>query len=197
MKSTCSTCGTTYRIDPVKVPRSGIRARCSNCEGVFRVTRESADIPGSAGVAQSDEAGAVAVGATSSSAPEAEFGERSPAAENVVEPVSSVAETAEPQEEEQTGSAGESAPIDSPFGIADPQIRARRLARALVSDIVVYHPEKREASLRSRTLRVDFQDEIRKSWNEYVAQVGEPMARGTPYFREALNEILAGGERVF
>jgi hypothetical protein len=27
--------------------------------------------------------------------------------------------------------------------------------------------------------------------------VGEQLARGTPYFREALNEILAGGRQLF
>ena len=40
-------------------------------------------------------------------------------------------------------------------------------------------------------------EEIRKSWDEYVAQVGEQLARSTPYFREALNEILARGQQVF
>ena len=66
-----------------------------------------------------------------------------------------------------------------------------------MSDIVVYHPERRTRSLRQGTLRQEFREEIRKSWDEYVAQVGEQLARGTPYFREALNEILAGGSAVF
>ena len=83
------------------------------------------------------------------------------------------------------------------FGVADPHGKARRLARALVSDIVVYHPERRERATAAGTLRQEFRDEIRKSWDEYVAQVGDPLARGTPYFREALNEILAGGNAVF
>ena len=83
------------------------------------------------------------------------------------------------------------------FGVADPQSKARRLARALVSDIVVYHPDRRERGLRDGTLRQEFREEIRKSWEEYSTQVGDQMARGTPYFREALNEILAGGEPVF
>jgi hypothetical protein len=83
------------------------------------------------------------------------------------------------------------------FGSADPSSRARRLARALISDIVVYYPERRERSMRSGSLRQEFREEIRKSWEEYTAQVGDQMARGTPYFREALNEILAGGEPIF
>lgn len=83
------------------------------------------------------------------------------------------------------------------FGAADPQTKARRLARALISDIVVYYPERRERGLRDGTLRTEFREEIRKSWEEYATQIGDEMARGTPYFREALNEILAGGEALF
>lgn len=88
-------------------------------------------------------------------------------------------------------------PRPHPFGRRDPDERARRLARALVSDIVAYFPDRRERALRAGTLRTEFREEIRKSWEEYVAQVGEDMAKRTPYFRAALNEILAGGQHVF
>lgn len=83
------------------------------------------------------------------------------------------------------------------FGAKDPNARAQRIARALVSDIVAYHKPKVEASLAAGTMRSDFREEIMKSWEEYVAQVGLELARGTPYFRNALNEILARGRQVF
>jgi hypothetical protein len=83
------------------------------------------------------------------------------------------------------------------FGRTDPTERAQRLARALVSDIVAYYPDKVKESRRNGTLRGDFREEILKSWEEYVAQVGAERAKGTPYFREALNEILAQGQHVF
>ncbi|HEX8831950.1 MAG TPA: hypothetical protein VF705_12330, partial [Longimicrobium sp.] len=73
----------------------------------------------------------------------------------------------------------------------------RRLARALVSDIVTYHPERRDQALANGTLKREFMDEIKKSWEEYVAQVGPELSRGTPHFRDALNEILAKGQTVF
>jgi len=85
----------------------------------------------------------------------------------------------------------------SPLGRKDPNARAERLARALVSDIVAYHPERRDRSLAEGTLRAEFRDEIMKSWEEYVAQVGMPLAKSTPYFREALNKILAKGQQLF
>jgi predicted Zn finger-like uncharacterized protein len=83
------------------------------------------------------------------------------------------------------------------FGPQDPDTRARRLARALVSDIKVYNPDKWEESRAEGTLRKEFRDEILKSWEEYVEQVGDDMAKKSPYFRDALNDILAGGDRVF
>jgi hypothetical protein len=85
----------------------------------------------------------------------------------------------------------------NPFMVQDPKQKARRLARALVSDLVVYHPEKRQQGLRDHTLPQLFKDEIEKSWQEYVEQVGADLARSTPFWTEALNEILGGGNKVF
>ena len=97
-----------------------------------------------------------------------------------------------------SASDSEAAPRAKPvFGSRDPNARALRIARALVSDIVAYHPERREKALASGTLRAEFREEIMKSWEEYVAQVGQELAKSTPYFRQSLNEILAQGQNVF
>jgi predicted Zn finger-like uncharacterized protein len=85
----------------------------------------------------------------------------------------------------------------NPFLSQDPSLKARRLARALISDMVVYHPGKRQEGLRDGNLKELFEDEIKKSWEEYAEQVGRDLAESTPFFREALNEILAGGRQVF
>lgn len=87
--------------------------------------------------------------------------------------------------------------FSNPFLQQDPSTRARRLARALVSDLVVYHPEKRQRGLAEGNLKDLFAEEIRKSWEEYTEQVGEDVATTTPYFTEALNEILAEGRALF
>jgi hypothetical protein len=76
-------------------------------------------------------------------------------------------------------------------------VKARRLARALVSDLVVYHPAKRRDGLRDGSLKLLFEEEIQKSWEEYVDQVGTELANATPFFTDALNEILADGRPVF
>lgn len=85
----------------------------------------------------------------------------------------------------------------NPFLAQDPAAKARRLARALISDMVVYHPGKRQEGLRDGTLKQLFEEEIKKSWEEYREQVGTEMAESTSYFREALNEILADGRQIF
>jgi predicted Zn finger-like uncharacterized protein len=85
----------------------------------------------------------------------------------------------------------------NPFLSQDPALKARRLARALISDMVVYHPTKRQDGLRDGNLKELFEEEIRKSWEEYADQVGKDVADSTPYFKEALNEILAGGRQIF
>lgn len=85
----------------------------------------------------------------------------------------------------------------NPFLANDPNAKARRLSRALVSDLVTYYPQRREEGLREGTLRELFRDEIKKSYEEYVEQVGKEFADSTSHFQEALNEILAGGQKIF
>ena len=85
----------------------------------------------------------------------------------------------------------------NPFLSQDPTLKARRLARALISDMVVYHPGKRQEGLRDGNLKELFEEEIKKSWEEYAEQVGREVAESTAYFQEALNEILAGGRQIY
>ena len=85
----------------------------------------------------------------------------------------------------------------NPFLANDPNAKARRLSRALVSDLVTYFPQRREEGLRDGNLKALFQEEIKKSYEEYVDQVGKEFADSTTHFKDALNEILAAGQRVF
>jgi predicted Zn finger-like uncharacterized protein len=83
------------------------------------------------------------------------------------------------------------------FGKRDPKDKARRLARVLVSDMISYNSERHERALANGSLKTDFEEEIQKSWKEYVEQVGEEMAKGNPFWTEALNDVLAKGEQIF
>jgi len=108
-----------------------------------------------------------------------------------------------PEDDPSAGAAPETAPDTSEevqgftFGRRDPHEKARRLARVLVSDMIMYNPERHVRALENDTLEEDFEEEIEKSWKEYVDQVGPEMAAETRYFTDALNEILAKGEPVF
>jgi predicted Zn finger-like uncharacterized protein len=95
----------------------------------------------------------------------------------------------------------EPAPAATPssfsFGRRDPHEKARRLARVLVSDMIMYNPERHSRALESGSLKSDFDEEIKKSWQEYVDQVGDEIAGSTNYFNDALNDLLAKGQSLF
>ncbi|MBA2563827.1 MAG: hypothetical protein H0V09_00170, partial [Gemmatimonadetes bacterium] len=82
--------------------------------------------------------------------------------------------------------------------VGDVQGRAQRLARALVSDILVYNPKKVEQGVREGNLRDVLKEEVDKSWDEYCERLGTDVARANrPAFVSALNDVLARGNPVF
>jgi hypothetical protein len=85
----------------------------------------------------------------------------------------------------------------NPFLANDPNQKGRRLARALVSDMIAYQPGKKEEGQRDGTLKQLFREEIKKSYEEYVDQIGKEFAETTTHFQDALNELLANGQKVF
>lgn len=168
----CSACGTEFELDAARVPVAGVRARCSVCSAVIvvpppEVPKEPESIPRASEV----------VAQTMPAEP-------SPVAGAVSDP-----------EEPESGRMPRRS--INPFLTKDPSLRAKRLARALVSDIVVYYPAKHAEGLRDGSLKQLFRDEIRKSYEEYVDQVGRPFAESTTYFQEALNDVLAAGKKLF
>lgn len=173
MNVSCPECSSVYRIDPERVPEHGVRTRCRECATPFRIAREPhADRPGHVMAGERLPHMAGAGGGSDGPAVRTTATQSSPTAPAPATP----------------------APA---FGPQDPQTRAHRLARALVSDIKFYNRERWARSRDAGTLRKDFREEILKSWDEYVEQVGEPMAKRTPFFRDALNDILAEGQHVF
>lgn len=217
MNVQCTSCKTVFRVDPRKVPAGGVRARCSICRAVFEVPAQAG---GAAALVSSQAAPAAAAAPTptpASSPTPAAAPSPSPVAAPVPQPAPAPqpAPTPVPQASPAPAPAAVATPAQrpasaaaptaaaapsrapSPFGASDPASKARRLARALISDIVTYFPERRDRALADGTLRREFTEEIKKSWEEYVSQVGDQMAKGTPHFREALNDILARGQQVF
>ncbi|MEK7314903.1 MAG: hypothetical protein AAB011_01885, partial [Candidatus Eisenbacteria bacterium] len=75
--------------------------------------------------------------------------------------------------------------------------KARRLARVLASDIAIYNREKKDRGLSEGNLVAVLGYEIKKSWEIYKERVGTDFANATPYFRDALNDLLAEGKKIF
>jgi predicted Zn finger-like uncharacterized protein len=289
MNVSCPDCRSIFRVDPAKVPPSGVRARCSVCSGVISIpapTGQNTPPSGSerASGSPSDQGGTRSTpGAQSgwdpapfapssqrtsaappaaprsvetpaSPRPRSEAVDRATAAATATPPspasvlpefspppplppfrpagapsfsppsaspfpapaappfVPSAARSASAPRPAATPSRSPAVPASgspsvgsdggarrplNPFLSKDPNQRAKRLARALVSDIITYHPAKHAEGLRDGTLKQLFREEIKKSFEEYIAQVGQQLAESTTYFQEALNEVLGAGKKIF
>jgi predicted Zn finger-like uncharacterized protein len=156
---TCSSCSSSFPVDPAKIPPKGVSARCSSCGYVFRIEKPADAAAPPPFVSEPDPL---------PSAPEA---------------------PAVPQ----AGDAG------FRFGKRDPTDKAKRLARVLVSDMIMYNADRHVSALEGGTLAEDFEEEIDKSWKEFVEQVGPEIAdgQGRGFWTDALNDILAKGEQLF
>jgi predicted Zn finger-like uncharacterized protein len=193
----CPSCSTGFPIDPAKVPVEGVHAICSACLRVFRVllpaeNREPWE--GSPGAEPSPAALAGEDAKASAGTALAEAGAREASAlasEKLTRESVSTAREAGLGEEPSVAAGAER------FGHRDPRERARHLARVLVSDIIAYYPVKYRESVDRGTLQEDFRSEVDRSWKEYVDQVGLEMAEGTPFFRDALNQVLGKGKIIF
>ncbi len=75
--------------------------------------------------------------------------------------------------------------------------KAKRLARVLVKDIVLYHTDRVEEGLEKGNLIDTVGDEIKKSWQYYKSEIPEGIVNSTDYFKDALNQILAKGRKIF
>jgi predicted Zn finger-like uncharacterized protein len=287
MNVSCPDCRSIFRVDPAKVPPSGVRARCSVCGGVIPIPAPTGQNtppsgsarPGSSGSESSSQPTSRSMAPAQGgwdSAPFSAPAQRAPSPAPVQRPAatppppppqrsadagqaprprpealdrSTAAATATPPSASSgrpeftapspvppfaapatspvaapaappfipggarrtttpltqspgppasatPGSGAARRPLN-PFLSKDPNQRAKRLARALVSDIVTYHPAKHAEGLRDGTLKQLFREEIKKSFEEYIAQVGQQLAESTTYFQEALNEVLAAGKQIF
>lgn len=170
MEIGCPSCRETYSIAAARLPASRVRTACLTC-GEILFLRRGASLDRPAGAQEL---------------------ERELASREDVRPWS-----------EPPHRAPEPAPQRAPAGfsfdrVGDVSARAQRLARALVSDILVYHPRKVEQGLREGNLKELMRDEVEKSWDEYSERLGADLARANRgHFVRALNEILGRGASVF
>jgi len=215
----CQSCSAKYFLGEDKVPLNPLKVRCPKCRAVFMLAARTerpamAMTPPPAPVVEV----AAAVVEPLRPAPEPVYVQESaapappvvespaaaptmvaePVAVPEIEPITVAASPAAAPEIEQVAApAAAPAGRGSARGGKSAEDRANRLARVLVSDILWYNRERRDAALRDGTLMTSLSEEIKKSWELYKEKVGPEAAHSTNYFKEALNEILANGQQVF
>lgn len=210
----CADCNTRYQLDPSRVPARQIRVRCPSCRAIFAINgaqsqeAPAAPAPEPTPVAQPTPAPA-SMRADVDFEPSPGMQSAQPAAPAAATPDVDfeIERSAEPARKPQPAAAQvdaspatavADAPAASPKPAADPAAdKAKRLARALVSDILVYHRDARDQALADGTLVQVLGQEIKKSWELYKERVTPEVANGTNHFRDALNEILADGQQIF
>ncbi len=165
----CESCVSKYFLPESKIPPKPMKVSCPKCHAVFRLS------PRAQKVFAAPTETMVPSGVTS--------------ARVVVQPAADMPV----QDASETGTTR---PGRRRAGRSQDD-RARRLARVLVSDILCYNQDKRDRALLDGDLMTELGDEIKKSWELYKEKVGPELANSTNYFKEALNEILADGQKVF
>ena len=197
----CSNCHTKYNVNEEKIPASGVKVKCHKCQAIIAIRKPA---PGQTEPERS---------AYEPARPQPV---RPPVPERPVAPSSpheaSVSDEKETPVQEPPPVARTTPPPAAPSEAARPaepsfegmseeekklHQRARRLAKALASDLVLYNQDKVEKGLREGTLAQLLGPEIRRSWEYYCQQVPEHIVKNTDYFKELLNKIVGKGKQIF
>ncbi|MCD6277755.1 zinc-ribbon domain-containing protein [candidate division WOR-3 bacterium] len=88
-------------------------------------------------------------------------------------------------------------PADWPEEKKQKHRHAKRLARSLAKDLLLYHKDKIEQGLRDGNLKQLLGEEIKKSWDFYKKNVDPEVLQTTNYFKDALNDIIGKGRKIF
>ena len=70
---------------------------------------------------------------------------------------------------------------------------AKRLARVLVADLILYHRSEVELGRKNKDLYIRLQEDIDRSKQTYLERVGMEFAKKTNYLYEELVRTLADG----
>lgn len=171
----CPDCRSKYEIAADKIPVGVFKLRCPRCKAVFPVNAQieaeaAAGEPAAPSTAAAHQPAAPSTAAAHQPAREV----RLPEPTGVASPVSAV--------------------IERPR-ISDPAL-ARRMARAMISEMVLNRRSERDEALSSETVLSRFGPAIASAFELYRGKVSPDLPSAPAYFRDAVNEILGGGSAV-
>lgn len=165
----CPKCKSKYQVRDSDIPTGGVAVKCLECSNIFTIYKDLYDI------------------------------KLTPLREKDFEP--SVSEVKEIFKKS-IDSEKKTPVVETPSFLDDTEKKdnhrkAERLGKSLVKDIYLYHKDKVEQGRREGTLVQLLGEEIKKSWRYYKKQVDPEVLKERNYFKDALNEIIAGGKEVF
>ncbi len=197
----CTHCHSKYNVDENKIPASGVKVKCPKCQNVILIKKEIPQpIPETPEVKSPPPPPKV----EPPPAPKVEAPTQVSVPEPPVTPPPETGIPEPPPVERPVTSQVEV--ISKPTPPPQPEMseedkkwheRARRLAKALASDLVLYNQEKVEQGLRDGTLVQLLGSEIKRSWEYYCQQIPKHIVESSDYFREQLNKIIGKGKEIF
>jgi predicted Zn finger-like uncharacterized protein len=195
----CSNCHAKYNIDENKIPPAGVKVRCQKCQHIIFIKREE-PVPQPI---EPEKEPVQRVPEPVSQAPPSQPevpSEPAPVSEAPVEPPGPPAQAPPQEPEPSVETIPEPEPGPAPEMSEDDKKwneRARRLAKALASDLVLYNQDKVEEGLIKGTIAQLLGAEIRRSWEYYIQQIPKHIVENTDYFKEQLNKIVGKGKEIF
>lgn len=102
-----------------------------------------------------------------------------------------VREELKKDEEEETSALG----VPSPPELPEAHVKARRLARIIVSDIVLYNQAKVEEGVRKGSFHELLADDIKEGRALYERRVSEEVRQASSYLEDAFGELIARKKR--
>jgi predicted Zn finger-like uncharacterized protein len=181
----CSTCHTKYNIDENKIPANGVKVRCRKCSNIIYIKKAPPVEEKVPGLVTDEEVSLVG-------APPPPEMEKPP---SLVLPQKAEAERK--AIEESIERKLPTLPEDLSEEDKKWHARARRLAKALASDLVLYNKARVEQGMRDGTIAKLLGPEIRRSWEYYCQQIPKHIIESTDYFKEQLNTIVGRGKKIF
>lgn len=205
MITECPKCKTKYKVNDSDVPVGGAPVKCLKCGNVFTIYREPLNIhlePVIEKPTMEAPTPPPFVKPQPTPTPTQPFVKPQPTPTPTQQPKPSPTPSqlsAAERLKASLGIGGESAefPPDWPEEKKNKHRHAKRLARSLARDLLLYHKDKIEKGLADGNLKELLGEEIKTSYKFYSESVDPEVLRTTNYFKDALNEIIGKGKKIF